>query len=377
MRPRRRSAGSELRVLVVRRDGVGDFILTTPFLRELRRNLPNAQITLLVGANVSDLAVMCPYVDAVDTVPLRNLKLGELLDLVKFARARLRGRFDLAVIPRWDVDLYWSTLIACLSGAPRIIAYTRKTSALKATMNWGYDRLVKECLPQGREVHEIDRSLAIIKHLGGAAKSRSMELWSSAADQEEADRFLATAGAGDWPRPWIGFGIGASLGRKRWPYFDELLMLMAQRMSFSALLFASPDELEVANLLSERIPDCFVVCQPLRVAAVIMSRCDLFVGNDSGPLHIAAAARLPSVEISCHPRDGDPSHEYSPLRFGHLGVHSRAVQPLSGLDNCSDSCREVFPHCIAQVTPGQVIGVINSLLVTSVRSNEAHRATAS
>lgn len=365
-RPRRTSAGHELRVLIIRRDGIGDFVLTTPFLRELRRSLPEANITLLVGRNARDLAATCPYADAVQTIPLRNLTLGELLGLIKFARTNLRGQFDLVLLPRWDVDMYWSTLIACLSGAPRIIAYTRKTSVLKAARNWGYDKLLSDPLPPGDSPHEIDRALALATYLGGRIDSRAMEVWPTGADKIEADRYFELAGDAVHPRPWVALGIGASNGRKVWPWFGELLAALKQRMTFTPLAFVSSDELEITSRLREAMPECFLVSQPLRVTAVILSRCEIFVGNDSGLLHIAAAVGLPTVQISCHPRDGEPTHENSPARFGHVGNNGRAVQPTSGLDSCSDSCVEDFPHCISLVTPQQVMSAIESLIEVPV-----------
>jgi ADP-heptose:LPS heptosyltransferase len=361
----KKAAGS-LRVLVVRQDRLGDFLLTTPFLRELKQNFPKSHITLVVRCDVRELAMNCPYVDAVETIDPDKVQVRDLIELMKFVRSNLHGRYDLALLPRWDVDVYWSTLIACLSGARRIVAYSRKTSRRKALMNWGHESVVTEELPPGPFLHEIDRALALVTYLGGTIKSRAMELWLSAGDEREADRFLEVTDAARLPRPWVALGIGASQERRQWPYFADLLAAMNQKMSLAAFAFVGPGELQSANKLKELIPGCVVVCKPIGIAAAIMSRCDMFVGNDSGPLHIAAAAGLPSVEISCHPLNGDPASDHSPARFGHVGGSNRVVQPVSGLNNCSATCLEDFPHCISQVTPGQVISAIKSLIEVRV-----------
>ncbi|MDP8991094.1 MAG: glycosyltransferase family 9 protein [Acidobacteriota bacterium] len=361
-RVRRKNVEEPLRILIIRRDGLGDFVLTTPLLRELRRNFSSAKITLLTGDNVKELATKCPYVDSAETIDPRVLRVSKLVDLIKFVETKFYGKFDLALLPRWDVDLYWSTLIACLSGAPRIVAYTRKTSRLKSRMNWGYDGLLTDVLPRGELVHELDRTLALVRYLGGTPKSHAMELWSIPADIAEADSYLETVGVKSRSRPWIAVGIGASQRRRQWPYFADLLALISQRMSFTPFVFVAPDEMDSASELKDAAPECVIVCQPLRVATVIMSRCNLFVGNDSGPLHMAAASGLPTVEISCHPQTGDRTSEHSPDRFGRTGENARVVQPVDGLDNCSASCAEDFPHCISLVTPEQVIAAIESVV---------------
>ena len=50
----------------------------------------------------------------------------------------------------------------------------------------------------------------------------------------------------------------------------------------------------------------------------MLERCDLFIGNDSGTAHLAAAMDCKTIVISRHPRDGDPNHSNSPVRFGSL-----------------------------------------------------------
>jgi heptosyltransferase-2 len=88
----------------------------------------------------------------------------------------------------------------------------------------------------------------------------------------------------------------------------------------------------------------------------------LFIGNDSGPLHLAVAAGIPVVEISCHPADGDPNGENSPDRFGPFTSRCRIVRPERAKDPCQSSCASSQPHCIAQVSVAQVGHAVTSLL---------------
>jgi ADP-heptose:LPS heptosyltransferase len=68
----------------------------------------------------------------------------------------------------------------------------------------------------------------------------------------------------------------------------------------------------------------------LRQAAAVLEHCTLFIGNDSGLKHLAAAAGIPVVEISGFRKGGDPNHPNSPSRFHAWGVPHRVAQPLPG-----------------------------------------------
>jgi ADP-heptose:LPS heptosyltransferase len=77
---------------------------------------------------------------------------------------------------------------------------------------------------------------------------------------------------------------------------------------------------------------------------------DLFVGNDSGTAHLAAAMDCPTLVISRHPRAGDPNHANSPARFAPRCSRYRVLQPAHGEGDCTNACRLSKPHCIELVT---------------------------
>jgi heptosyltransferase-2 len=118
------------KVLIVRLDEIGDVVMTTPFLRELRRNLPDAWITLVVKPAVYNLVERCPYVNEV-LVYDWNTKHRLLKPLQRHWRALQlawkhlwKRRFDLAILPRWDVDSYHGSFVLYFSGAPWRVGYS-------------------------------------------------------------------------------------------------------------------------------------------------------------------------------------------------------------------------------------------------------------
>jgi len=355
------------RILVTRIDGMGDFVMCIPLLRELRRKFPDSYITLAVGRNAIGLALPCPYVNqvfAIDSSPkdtssssylkyLWTLALY-LRNLLRFSNEHLVGRIDLAIQPRWDVDLHWATLITFLSGAPRRIGYSENNSMIKSWCNFGHDRLFTDVLIPGLGQHEVDRNLDVVRYLGGPVENTSLEIWWSVEDEHHADRFLLKHNVPS-NEVCIGFGIGAANARRQWPFFPDLIRLVSGKMKFTPVLFAGPGEERIADEIRAEVPSAVVMQNmPIGVTAAVLARLTLFVGNDSGPIHLAAGAGLPVVEISPHPWNGSHGHENDPDRFGPFAARKSIVRPKAFTDGCSGGCIKNIPHCIASITPEEV-----------------------
>jgi heptosyltransferase-2 len=88
----------------------------------------------------------------------------------------------------------------------------------------------------------------------------------------------------------------------------------------------------------------------------------LFVGNDAGPMHLAAAAHVPIVEVRCHPRSGQPAHRYGPARFGPRPGPAVTLQPAGAAAGCVESCEALEPHCILSTTVEDVVSAATQLL---------------
>jgi ADP-heptose:LPS heptosyltransferase len=115
----------------------------------------------------------------------------------------------------------------------------------------------------------------------------------------------------------------------------------------------------------ERLLDCesILLCgAPLREVCAVLERCDLFIGNDSGAAHLAAATDCKTIVISRHPRNGNPNHANSPQRFGPHCSEARVLQPAGGLDACADDCRVAEPHCITAVSVDDVVAAARAML---------------
>lgn len=351
------------KVLVVRLDEIGDTVMFSPFLRELRGNLPDAWITLVVKPSVYNLVELCPYVNEVLTYDW-NIKEGHRERqlhgrALKLALEHLwRRRFDMAIVPRWDADHYYASFVAYLSGASWRVGYSENIIEHKSQANRGYDGLFTHLLDDRILKHEVERSLDLLRFIGFTVKDDKLELWVSREEEVFAEQILKSGGvrAGGLV---VAFAPGAREQKRMWPIsnFIELGSWLKKEYDAHILVMGGHGEESLGHEIRQRLGDKVIDLvgkTTLRQAGALMKHCSLFVGNDTGTMHLAAAAGIPVIEISCHPKFGAPSHSNSPIRFGPWRVPSVVLQPESTVSPCSDACSADQPHCINGVAAEQV-----------------------
>lgn len=361
---------------MVRLDGVGDMILSGPFLRTLRKNMPEAWITLVVNPQVSNLVELCPYVNEVLTYdwrvggpwgPLRRHSRALWL-----ARRRLwRRDLDLAVVPRWDDDYYHAAFLAYFSAAPRRVGYSEAATERKQALNRGWDQLYTDVLLDTGVKHEVERTLAMIRLLGGAVDTANLEVWLDPDDEAFARQVIASHGMHP-NRPLIAIGPGKRDPKRRWPLsrFIKLGESLVQDYEARLLVLGDPTEADLGQALQRHFGHMLVNLvgkTTLRQACALLKHCTLYVGNDYGPKHLAAAVSVPVVEINAHPLGASPAHPDSPTHFSPWGVSHCVLQPERPRPPCSGGCEAPDPHCILEITVDQVKEAVFRLLRETAR----------
>lgn len=360
------------KVLVVRLDEIGDVVMTTPLLRELRRNLPNAWISIVVKPQLFNLLETCPYVNEVLT--FNWCVQGRLADFRLHWRALYLARkklwpkhYDLAILPRWDTDYYHGSNVAYFSGALWRIGYPETVNPSKESFAKGYDKLFSHVLKSTDPIHEVEKNLEVIKYLGGQVNENKMELWFTKEDEDIARVILDKGSNSPDLNKVVAFCPGASRAKNIWPLskFVELGFMLNQYHNIRIVVIGGPGEEDYGECLVRNLGDKvfnLIGKLTLRQTAAVLKKCSLYVGNDTGPMHLAAAVGTPVVAISQHPRDGLPQHQNSPERFGPWDVPSVVVQPKKAVPPCVDSCSAMESHCICTVEVDQVKEAVFQLL---------------
>jgi heptosyltransferase-2 len=356
-------------ILIVRPDHLGDVILTSAFLRELRRNWPGAEITLLVDPASQLLVERCPYIDHVEVYArFRPCFLGRVRRLVRevsWARRHLwPRRFDLAVVPRWDTQLFREGVLAYLSGAKWRVGFCEAGNTLPRAEE-SYEILYTHLAPSGACKHEAQKSLDLLAWMGGEVSETRAEVWVDDADRSFAAAMLPDSGAAQ-PAGRVVMMPGSSSPSRCWPTdrFGEIAAWMTDELGWQVVLVGAAGDAELGRIIESRCSRGVINLigrTTVRQTIAAIAHCHMYIGNDTGPMHMASALGVPVVEISCHPANGSPVHERSPLRFGPWDVPAWIARPAKGVGDCRDFCIRGElgeAHCVLAVSLDQVKGLI-------------------
>jgi heptosyltransferase-2 len=307
---------------------IGDVVLATPILAALRAGWPSAKISILAKPHASEILQHSGLVDEVIACDLPwtatknkyRLTPAVVRNLRHLISRLRRRRFDITLDARMDIR---SNLLVAATGARRRIGYNVG----------GGGWLLTHALTSDRDdSHKINDWLALLPLLGGGegvmavAGQGAPKLVVSDSERTIAGKRLADAGTKG--HPLIGYHPGGSHPGKRWPRdrFEELMRALSASVGGSQIVFLGPDEMDSAPW-----PTGAVVMRPtLREFMAQITRCDVLVCNDSGPMHIADALGVPVVAIFevGNPKWFGPSGPRATVITGELAGRGISAAPL-------------------------------------------------
>ena len=274
------------RVLLVRLRSIGDTVLATPSLLAVKRFLPHAQVDILVEDWVAPLLANHPYVDNVVV-----LERGGVVARTRVARELRAARYDVVYNLHGGTT---ATFLTRATGARHRVGY--KT--------YQYAKLHTELAPSAlllwgqQKTHSVEQQLALLGWTGVPVTDKPRtQLGISPLAVEAVNQRVTAAGLAD--RKIALIHPAAAFETKRWPAenFARVAEFVADR-GFAPVAIAAPHETEIVNdLLREASVRIVSFHLSLPEVTALAARSQLFVGNDSGVAHIAAAVGTPSVVI--------------------------------------------------------------------------------
>lgn len=349
----------KVRILVLRYRFIGDTILTVPFLRNLRRAEPEAHIAWVVAPGSAQVVAGIPYVDELifwDPKTIHADSRGThrtFKDKLRFIM-ELRGRrFDRVYVLKRSLS---SAIMALLSGAGQRIGFATEGRELLLTRKVAYRH----------DQHEVQNFLDVLRADGIEVLDDYLEFWTTADEDGRAADLLAKQGAVPGER-LVALHPFAAFPYRGWHLenFGELSRLLVLE-GFRPLLLGAPSDRDaLAPVRSRFDPFCIdmVGMGDIRTTMALLRKVELFVGNDSGIMHLAAAAGIPLIAIF---------GPQSPVKFGPWSSRARIIYSRFP---CSP-CRQKFftecepspmmkPACIEAITVEQVfrecLGIFNQL----------------
>lgn len=358
-------------ILIIRLDEIGDVVMTTPFIRELKRNFPKANITLIVKPQIYNLVELCSYVDKVLTFNRYSGRFGYFINILKayiYSKTYLKNKkFDLCIIPRWDTDVYGASYLSYFSKAKRRIAYSECVSPTKSVENKGFDAFFTDVITKTEHLHEVERNLDVIRFWGGKIFNTALELWVEKDDYEIVKNIIGKENIN------ILFCPSAGSRHREWDInkYCDVLNLLNKKFAFKLIVLGDmKNTSEALQNLKERYTGeviDLVGKTTLRETVALMQVADVFIGGDTGPMHIAAACKIDGIVISCHPKTGDINYGNSPKRFGPWQSPLVVLQPEYGLEDCRNGCNKNYAHCINQITVDEVYQELEKILEKKVK----------
>ena len=308
-----------MRILLIRLSSLGDVVLTTPAIRAVRAHFPDAYIAMLVAKQSADALHENPHLNEIITFDrfAKDKDTGEMLRIIRHLRKR---KFTLAI----DLQRKFRTeILMYFSGAAERV---------------GKGRLCTIRVQEEGNKHATAHYFDLLHAVGIPAADQQLELFLAESERSDAAKRLDTAGVN---KMTLNVGLFPGAGWKLREWMPERFAAIGNRLvaQFNAdvLVFGGPKESElvqtVVNLMDvPAIP--FAGNLEIRQLAACIEQCDLFLTNDTGPMHIAAAVATPTVSLF-----GPGNH----IRFQPIGALHQIIRhdvPCSPCKQFTDKCKD-------------------------------------
>lgn len=338
---------------------IGDAVMTLPALRALRKAHPESKLSLLVKPSVAPVFEKNPLIDEVILYEEKGI-IGKL----KLAQRLRKARFSMAFLFQNAFD---AALIAYLAGIPERVGYDRDSRGKFLTKRIPYH-------DDDRKVHHIDYYLNLLTASGITADRTEPWIFLSLDERVAAREKMSGL-----RRPILGINPGAAYGSaKRWlpERFAEVAGWFIRDTKGSVVLFGGGNDVDitfeiekvvathhspVSNYRANQIASIaqgsllnMAEKTSLRELIAMISECDVFLSNDSGPMHIAYAVGTPLVALF---------GSTSPDLTGPVGESNVVIHPDIPCSPCFErTCKNNDMQCMYDIRSDDVYLAIKKIL---------------
>ncbi len=301
--------------------------MTTPAVHAVRKAFPHAEIRILAKPWVIPVFENSPDIDVVLVYETQGSRHRGIAGIHRLARELRQHHFDAALLLQ---NAFEAAFITWVAGIPARIGFDTDARRLLLTHP-------VRCTPRLKRVHQTRYYLEILRGIGKPAREHALHLSLSDANRERAETILRSQDVGPGDR-LVGINPGASFGpAKQWfpDRFARLADLIQERCQARVLIFGGPGDRVLGETISQGMhgsPIDLSGRTTLSEAMALIDACDLFVTNDSGLMHVAAALDRPLIAIF---------GSTNPVTTGPFSSRSRVIRtPIP----CSPCLKPVCPY---------------------------------
>ncbi len=371
------------KILIRSTNWIGDAVMTTPAVHTIRRNFPDAEITMLAMPWVADIFRLSPDVDRILVYDKKELFPGKIKGVLKLANHLRQYQFDAAILLQ---NAFEAAFIVWMAGIPLRAGYKRDGRGLLLTHGVELTRDIRS----RHQVHYYQMLLAglgldlgpdtlrlpLSDELTGWARgyieclqSQEGQAPFSSHEGKAAPELVAAADKKS-TIPIIGFNPGAAYGpAKRWPAekFGQLAALIAHHHGESGcliLVFGTKDDTEAAQAIKEfsvRTPYHVIdmtAKTTLQQVMALIHCCHVFVTNDSGLMHVAAGLETPTIAIF-----GSTDH----IATGPFSERAVVIRKEMACSPCLQAeCPQKHLKCLESISSQEIYGEVAKMLAAQL-----------
>ncbi|MBC7186425.1 MAG: glycosyltransferase family 9 protein, partial [Calditrichaeota bacterium] len=218
--------------LIVHTAFPGDIVLSTPLVRAAKKSMPGCRLAFLATPNAANLLENNPYLDQLIVYDKRGKQAG-VAALFRLARSLRQQHFELALLPHRSLR---TALLAWAAGIRLRVGFATAPGAFLYTHRVAYQRTQ----------HEVERNLALLQAIGGAADGLQPEVFPDTRDHERVNEVL---GGAPGKRPLLGLAPGSIWPTKRWTPegFAQVGRLAVRQLGAAVVVIGGPEDRELAS----------------------------------------------------------------------------------------------------------------------------------
>ncbi|ODS34325.1 MAG: putative heptosyltransferase [Candidatus Scalindua rubra] len=346
------------KILIVRLSAIGDVVHVLPALRLLRSHFPESKIAWLVEDKASDILTDHPDIDDVIIFPRKkwqreilkaNGTVNTLSDILSFYKKLRKECYDLVIDFQGNLK---SGIMNLITGSGNRLGFGRGYCK-----EFNYLFTQYQAYPPSKKMHKIEKNLLLLKELGIETNFLRPEFPVSKEDEEYVSKFIDTNINYSLPIIIIHPGTSKFGSYKQWPILNYALLadMILETYKANVIFTWGPNEFDVVyEIVKNMKHKAFPACETKSIKQLIelLKRARLFIGGDTGPLHIASILDIPIVAIY-GPKD--------PTIYGPYNGKSIVIKKDVPCSPCKKrTCSD--PICMTSILPEDVFHGVSKLI---------------
>ena len=345
-------------ILIIRLSAIGDVINVLPALRLLRSHFPNSKITWLVEDRAREILTDHPDIDKVIVYPRKKwqsgiLKVSKSFNVISeslsFYKRLRRNHYDLVIDFQGNLK---SAVMNMITGSGNRLGFGKgycKEFNYLSTQHHAY--------PLGKKIHRIEKNLSLLKELNIETSFLRPELPVTKDDEEYISNFISKNADPSLPIIIIHPGTSKFGSFKQWSSQSYTLLadMILEKYEANIIFTWGPGEIDIVKETIKRMKhNALPACETKSIKQLteLIKRASLFIGGDTGPLHIASIMEIPVVGIY-GPKD--------PAIYGPYDGKAIVIKKDVPCSPCKKrTCGE--PICMTSILPEDVLRGVEELM---------------